>query len=131
MRVKIFPHHYLLKLPKWRTATKGFEGNHQGSPRSQLVVCPSYAFGYSVVAVLGSLCKTLDKEVYLCLGEYSVNTQNNAEVATTQPRKGCPGPRHFAEDILQRHPIFITVFQVETCPWDLFQSPSCKIESNT
>lgn len=48
-------------------------------------------------------CKTLSKEVCLCWAEYSVNIQNNVEVATAKPKKGCPGLWHFAEDTHIHH----------------------------
>lgn len=57
-----------------------------------------------------TLCETLDKEGYLCCTEHSVNTQNNAEAATAQCRKGCPGPWHLAEDTP-----YLSLFQVQTC----------------
>lgn len=92
------------------------------SPKYISTFCPGCWFGL----LPKILCETLDKEVCLYHSKDSVNIQNNAEAATAQSRK-----MFRAVTFYRGYSTFITVLQVQTCPWDLFQGPAWESACST
>lgn len=104
IRVEIFPHHYLINLPKCGIAIKGHEGNRWWSTGRRLVVCHPNTFGHSVMAVvLGSWPRLRIRLQTRKFAFAKLSTLSTFKIMPRQPQHS-PGRDVRSRDILGRTP---------------------------